>query len=80
MVPGVVHGRDVTPLIPHIEPPAAAERIIQFHEALAQGLRKGGLTVQDPKAVRAQLKLGVENGGCSQGPCVKTTWGILNFW
>ncbi len=74
---GAARADTVVPLVPKLDPPAAAERITQFHDALAQGLKAGGLTVSDPAAVRAKLKLGVENAGCDEGPCVATNLGLV---
>jgi hypothetical protein len=69
--------QEVAPLVPKMDPPTAAEMTIQFHEALAKGLKAGGLKVIPAATVRAKLKLGVENAGCDEGVCLTTAQGLL---
>ena len=64
------HGDEVAPLVPQITPPKAGELIVMFHDALANGLKSGGLSVTPASAVRAKLKLDVENAGCFKGACL----------
>jgi len=60
-----------------MNPPASAEITIQFHDALAKGLRGGGLKVIPSNTVRDKLKLGVENAGCDEGACLQTAHGLI---
>jgi hypothetical protein len=57
--------------VPKLDPPAAAERVTQFHEALADGLKAGGLEVLPPATVRTRLNVAVEEAGCDDGRCVE---------
>lgn len=68
---------EVAPLVPQMTPAKAAEIIVQFHEALANGLKKGGMSVMAPTTVRDRLKLGVENAGCFEGGCLQTAYSML---
>lgn len=74
---GSASADEVAPLVPKMDPPSAAERIIQFHDALAQGLKAGGLTVVPPATVRSKLKLGIENAGCDETACVQTALALV---
>lgn len=73
----VAHADEVAPLVPVLDPPKAAELIVRFHEALASGLKAGGMPVMDPAAVRERLKLPPENAGCAAGACLTTAVGAL---
>jgi hypothetical protein len=61
-----------------MEPPKAAELMVRFHDAVAQGLTAGGLSVMSPEAVRSKMKLGVANAGCFEGACVATARRLLD--
>jgi len=74
---GAASADDLVPLVPKMDPPAAAERLTQFHDALAQGLKAGGASVMPAATVRAKLKLGLENAGCDEGPCLQTNAALL---
>jgi len=74
---GAAVAEDLVPLVPKIDPPAAGERLTHFHDALAQGLKTGGAPVVPAATVRARLKLGLENAGCDEGPCLQTNAGLV---
>jgi hypothetical protein len=74
---GTAAAEDLVPLVPKLDPPAAGERLTQFHDALAQGLKAGGAPVMPAATVRARLKLGLENAGCDEGPCVQMNAGLV---
>jgi hypothetical protein len=63
---------EVAPLPPKMEPQAAEEIAGQFHDALAKGLRAGGLKVTAPAKVRARV-----SAGCDEGACVREAEGSL---
>lgn len=74
---GAAAADQLVPLVPKMDPAPVAERLIQFHDALAQGLKAGGAEVMPAPSVRARLKLGVENAGCDEGPCLQTNASLL---
>ncbi|MCB9557165.1 MAG: hypothetical protein H6707_13740 [Deltaproteobacteria bacterium] len=74
---GVAHARDVVCLPPAITPAKAPELIARFHDALAAGLRSGGLPVLPAAVVRKQLKIPLTNAGCASGPCVLSARGFF---
>jgi hypothetical protein len=56
--------------VPKLSPPQPPEIVDRFHEALADGMKNGGLSPMSVAAVRKGLKLPPHGGGCSGGPCV----------
>jgi hypothetical protein len=74
---GAVSADELVPLVPKMDPPAAAERVTQFHDALGEGLKAGGASVMPAATVRAKLKLGLENAGCDEGPCLQTNAALV---
>jgi hypothetical protein len=74
---GAASAEELVPLVPKMDPVPAAERLIQFHDALAQGLKAGGADVMPAPSVRARLKLAVENAGCDEGPCLQTNASLV---
>ena len=72
---GSARADEVAPLVPKLEPKKAPELITRFHQALAKGLKAGGLKVIAPEAVLKKLKLPAETAGCAKGPCLSTAVG-----
>jgi len=70
LLAGRARAEDVAPLVPAMDPPKAAEMVTRFHEALAGGLKAGGLSVMSPAVVRAKLGVPAEQAGCFEGPCL----------
>lgn len=66
-----VRADDLVPLVPKMEPTAATEIIIQFHDALAKGLTDAGLKIIPAAAVRAKEGNRLDRAGCAQGTCLE---------
>ncbi len=73
------HAQKVAPLVPQMEAPMAPGLIIRFHDAMAKGLRTGGLKVIPAKTVRAKLKMKVDQAGCFRGMCLDTARRLLGI-
>lgn len=79
LAPAPARAQQVAPLVPHFEAPMGAEMIIRFHEAMAKGLKSGGLKVISAETVRKKLGLKPELAGCFSGMCKDRAQGMLGL-